>query len=583
MGRKNIIFRIIFAAASITLGFLLLAARVYHVQLNRHEELFEKARGKYVSEKKQAGERGQIYDINGNLLVGNMPCSDIIADPKLTGDENVCREMAADFSRILGIKAAEVYKRLNTKTRGDTAIRYAPVMRGVDLFKVKKLEQLIHEKKYRGIIFENKIRRYYPKNELCANILGFTNMDEDRMIPVIGIEKAFDKQFTPTRSSFVYERDRRGIPLAYGKRHRKEVRNGLDLYLTIHEPIQTVLEEELDTLVREFNPESAYAVMIEPFTGNVYAMAQRPTFNPNDRSTMKARAWRDRLISDAYEPGSVMKPIIIAGGLDCRAITPGDVFFCENGYWPEKKLRDAHPEGSIPVWKIIQVSSNIGAAKIAMHMGESRVYQTLKRFGLGRKTGISIQPEATGILRKFENWDSLSVTRFPIGQGISVSLLQLARAYCAIANGGKLVRIRLIDGFRNRDTGEYVKEKTEPAQRVILRKSTHRNIVKMLELVPTEEGTAGRAAIPGYTVAGKTGTAQKWVGNEYSNTKYTATFIGFVPADKPAFVLLIMADEPEGSHYGGVVAAPTFRRIAKKTLKILNVLPDNPDSAEILK
>jgi len=385
-----------------------------------------------------------------------------------------------------------------------------------------------------------------------------------------------------TQAKTRYERDRRGIPLTYGRMQIDQARNGKNIYLTIHEQIQNIVEEELDELYQEFKPRAAYAIMVDPFSGNILAMAQRPTFNPNDRRKMDPNAWRNRMIADIFEPGSTMKPFAVAGALDYRLVTPLTRFDCEKGYWmfAGKPLRDAHYYGNLTVTEIIQKSSNIGTAKIAIEMGKPRLYQTLRRFGFGEKTGIPIQPESVGIFRQPRKWDSLSISRFPIGQGIAVSPLQLVRAYCALANGGHLIKLRLIDRVSDPDTGEISREPGETAPRAYLRRETHQQVLNMLKLVTQEGGTATRAAVKGYDVAGKTGTSQKVIDGQYSQTKYFATFIGFVPADNPSFVLLVTADEPQGSYYGGVVAAPTFRRISQKALSFLNVPPKYPVSEE---
>jgi cell division protein FtsI/penicillin-binding protein 2 len=291
---------------------------------------------------------------------------------------------------------------------------------------------------------------------------------------------------------------------------------------------------------------------------------------------------RDKVVSDAFEPGSIMKAVAIAGALDFGVVGPRDRFDCENGRWlfAGKILRDAHPYGILSVTEIIQKSSNIGTAKIALDMGEKRLHNVFKRFEFGKKTGMPIQPEATGIFRPLEKWDKLSISRFPIGQGIMVSPLQMVRAYCAIANGGRLVRIRLIDREMNPETGEVFRIPLELAPQVFIRPDTCRNIVEMLKLVTKKGGTAERAAVKGYEVAGKTGTSQKVIDGVYSENRFHASFIGFVPADDPAFVMLVMADEPQGNHYGGVVAAPAFKIISEKVLKIMNIPPQYPDEYE---
>lgn len=585
MGRSGFVVRITLTAILFSVFLLLLVIRLYHVQINRHTELYSKARTVYTSITTQKGERGRIFDRNGNLLVGNAPCADICADPKLTGDAEKCREMAEFFSYKLDVPSFQIFKRLSTKKNGDKEIRYVLIKKNASLETVKDIEEEIKKLKYNGVFFDNKMMRVYPKNELLANILGFISVDEDKVKPIIGLEKVCDSDCRPTQVKSSYERDRKGRPFSYGKQRMLQERDGNDIYLTISEPIQTIVEEELEVLFNEYQPKAAYAIMANPYTGDILAMVQRPTFNPNDRTLINPEMWRDRIITDVFEPGSTMKGISVSGALDYGVVKPSTRFDCENGRWfyAGKILRDAHGSGILPVSDIIRVSSNIGAAKIAVMLGKKRLYQTLKRFGFGQKTGIPIQPESKGQFRSLKNWDNLSVTRFPIGQGISCTPLQLLRAYCAIANGGSLVKMRLIDREKNPETGEIVYKEVSKGTNVFLRKETRNEIVSMLKLVTQKHGTAEKAAVKGYDVAGKTGTSQKWVDGSYSMSHFNATFVGFVPADNPAFALIVMADEPQKCHYGGIVSAPVFSRIAEKTLRYLNIPPqyEIPDEEQI--
>lgn len=584
--QDNLIIRtkIIFGVLAVTLASL--AIHIYGVQIRRHPELYAKAKKKYTTTKSFKGQRGQIYDYNGNLLVGNIPCVDIFADPQLVGDAEKCRVIAKFFSERLYISEKKLYKRLMRKqcvvrdngALKDVKVRYAVITNKVDLQTAKRIKNECIENEFKGIYFKDSSKRFYPKNQLLANILGFTNIDRDKVIAVIGIEKFFNNTIEATKAKTRYERARDGTPLSYGKKEIQEVHDGLNVYLTIQEPIQAILEEELDKLVAKWKPKATYAVMADPYTGNIMAIAQRPTYNPNDRKTMNSAAWRNRITEDIFEPGSTMKPIAIAGALDYGIVSPGTMIDCENGAWyyGGKRLRDCHPYDKLSVEDIIKVSSNIGTAKIALMMGPARLYQTLRRFGFGKKTGIPLKPETCGIFRHPKRWDTLSITRFPIGQGIAVSPLQLVRAYCALANGGKLVKLRLVDRLENPNGNIVVKMPTEKSKKVFFRSRTGRQIIEMTKKVTQQGGTATKAAVEGYEVAGKTGTSQKVINGRYSHSKYFSSFIGFVPAENPAFVLLIVADEAKGAHYGGTVTGPAFKNISFKTLRYMNVKPTIP-------
>ena len=338
------------------------------------------------------------------------------------------------------------------------------------------------------------------------------------------------------------------------------------LVLTIRNPIQQIAEEELDALMDQYKPKRAYAIMADPYTGDIMALAVKQGRDPIDGL--------DGVIlpsSLVFEPGSMMKPFPISAAIDLGLITPDTKFDCEKGVWEfaGKTLRDSHPEETITVSDIIRVSSNIGTAKIALKLGDEKLYRAFRSFGFAQKTGLPLCPESAGILREVKDWDPLSIARFPIGQGVSCTPFQLLRAYCALANGGKLVKLRIVDGSKDPLTGKIVRAPVAPGEK-ILKDDTCVKMASMLKLATAEGGIGVNAAIPGYEVAGKPGTSQKWEDGQYSYTRFYASFAGFVPADKPKFVLLIIADEPEEEHFGGVVAAPVFKNIAERTLKLLD-------------
>ncbi len=338
-----------------------------------------------------------------------------------------------------------------------------------------------------------------------------------------------------------------------------------ELNLTIRNPIQQIAEEELDALMDQYNPRRAYAIMADPATGDILALAVKQGRDPIDG--MDGVVLPSSLV---FEPTSMMKPFPIAAAIDLGLITPDTKFDCEKGEWnfAGKTLRDSHPEETITVSDIIRVSSNIGTAKIALKLGDEKLYKAFRSFGFAQKTGLPLCPESAGILREVKDWDPLSIARFPIGQGISCTPFQLLRAYCALANGGKLVKLRIVDGGKDPQTGKIVRIPAEAGEK-ILKDDTCVKMASMLKLVTSEGASGMNAAIPGYEVAGKTGTSQKWEDGQYSYTRFYASFIGFVPADKPKFGLIVIADEPEEEHFGSVVAAPAFRNIAERTLKLL--------------
>ncbi len=547
----------------ISYGFL--TSHVYKIQVQRHESLYHKAKSKYTASRTWSGKRGHIFDRHGNPLVGNLECKDIRADlTRMPKNEHKRHRIIQTLSRILDVDMTVLERRFASKASE------VVVKNRVDIELAAKVEEL----RIPGIRFIDKQRRFYPKSKLLANVLGFTDLNNHG---VYGVEKRWDTELSPKPVKQIYERDRKGRAIRHHSPTLTAAVDGDDIYLTIDEPIQHFVEVELQAMVDKFAPQKAYAIMADPATGSVLAMAQYPTFDPNDRGDITPDQWRNHIASDVYDPGSTMKCISIAGALDYGVVTPGTVVDCENGQWIywKRPLRDAgHAFGDLKVFEIVQKSSNIGTAKIALALGKPRLYQIFRRFGFGETTGLGLSNESRGILRKPKDWDGLSITRFPIGQGISVTPLQMVQAYCAIANKGRMMQLYLTD--RTIDSVSGAIKLTKPSvKRFVVREKAANQITSAMTLVTKEGGTATKAAVSGYDVAGKTGTSQKLVNGSYTgHGKYIASFIGFVPADNPAFVLLVIADEPsKKSHYGGTVAGPTFRRIADRTLRYLNVPP----------
>ncbi len=559
-------FRIAFVLIAFAAAFGALGRHFYRLQIVRHEELHDKARSLYTTSVVRRGRRGSIFDRNGNLLVGNRAYKDIFAEPRRMPAEQQPYVIYC-LAQQLDVAAATLRRRFNS------GLVEVVVAKQVDI----KDAAAIRELKLPGLRFVDSENRSYPKRKLLANVLGFTYADGRG---AYGLEAVLDSVLAPRQGRVVFEQDRKGQKIHRGSPEAYQPLDGGSVYLTIEEPIQHIVEQELRAMVDKFVPRHAYAVMANPKTGAIMALAQLPSYNPNNRTKMDPARWRNRLASDVYDPGSTMKCIAIAGALDYGVVSLDSIFDCEYGSWfyAGRPLRDSgHSYGQLEVREIIQKSSNIGAAKIAIAMGERRLYQTLRRFGFGERTGVGLPDESPGLLRKLPDWDGLSITRFPIGQGISVTALQLVQSYAAIANGGYMMQFQLLDRVVEGSSGKVVNYPPMGKHRVI-RKSTANAMISAMVLVTMEGGTATKAAVSGYFVAGKTGTSQKLVDGSYTgHGQYVASFIGFVPATDPAFVLLVVADAPSaGKYYGGTVAAPTFSRISEKVLRYLAVPPDMP-------
>ncbi|MBO7147708.1 MAG: penicillin-binding protein 2 [Lentisphaeria bacterium] len=575
-----------------------LAYHLYGVQIERHAELHSKAKAKYTKSTSDEGVRGEIFDYDGNVLVGNHPVGNIVGDPSLLKNDTKCREAAAFIAEELDLPYPIVYRKLARKTfrqkqkDGTYKLaerRYVVLKKNIPFEEYEKILKKISEKKLKGLTGHITLRRTYPKNRMLANILGYTEISNDRLVPRSGLEKTFDEDIASKTGTIVYERSRDGTPLAFGEISRENAEDGYNLYLTIREPIQAILEEEIDKMMAKTGAKRGYAVMADPYTGDIIGVAQRPTFNPNDRSTMKQQLIGNPIIEMVFEPGSIMKPIPVAGALDQGIVRPDTRFDCEMGTWfyAGKRLKDSHKLDTITVSEIIQHSSNIGTAKIALEIGEPRLKNILSSFGFGQRTGVPLRPESRGIFYRYVS--KISITRIPIGQGIAVTPLQIVRAYCALANGGYPVKLRFVDRIVHPETGKIQKIPVDKGTKIFKRPETKSEIIAMMKRVTQPGGTATEAAIPGYYVAGKTGTAEKSLNGKAYSKIYTASFAGFVPADNPRFVLLVTCDEPSrgdgpGFYYGGKAAAPYFKSIAERTLKYMHVPPDmTPEEYEAMK
>lgn len=575
MSRRSFLIKIISIITIIIFLFLFLGIHLYFLQIKEHEKYYNKAKKKYTAVKKIKGIRGEIYDSLGNLLVGNAPSVDLRADPNLVGDESECKRVARFLSIKTGVPYLKLYERLSKKEIAGKEIHEVVIKNEISLDLANCLKEEIKNKNIKGIFFFDSVKRHYPKDQMFSNVLGFVNSDDVDIVPVSGLESAYNSVLSPGKPNLsVYERARDGIPLTYGNNRIGDEKRGANLYLTIQEPIQAIVENELDAIVEKWKPKIAYAVMVDPKTGSILAMGQRPTFNPNDRSSLNGNDWQNKIVTEGFEPGSIMKPLVVAKALDIGVVNPNTVFNCEKGAWfyAGKSLKDTHSYGFLTVTGIIQKSSNIGTAKIAVAMGKDSLYNLFVKYGFGQESGLPFQPEATGIFRKYNRWDSLSITRFPIGQGILTTPLQMISAYTSLANDGERMKLRIIDKIEDPET-EYVYNFPIKSGGRIFGTKAAKEIVEMMKMVTERGGTATKAGVPGYYIAGKTGTGQKWVDGEYSHSKFVGSFVGFVPADDPAFLLLVSVDEPKGAYYGATVAAPHFSNIAEKTLRYLDVPP----------
>ncbi len=420
-------------------------------------------------------------------------------------------------------------------------------------------------------------RRYYPQQALAGPILGFCNIDGQGLE---GLEFQYNQELYGRPKKCLRMLDARGRIVSTEEKAWDPEVMGHNLVLTIDRTIQYIAEKELARGVEKWNAAGGYVMVMRPQTGEILAMAQLPTVDPNQPARTPEPYRKNRNLTEALEPGSAFKVFIVASALDAGVAKPLDRYHCENGVWhlgAKEVIRDVHPYGGLTVQQIIQKSSNIGSAKIAGKLGPARMDQYLRAFGFGSRTGIQFPGETPGLMKNHVRARSpLDRATTAFGQGVSVSVLQLTAALAALGNDGVLMQPLLVKEIVSAK-GEKIQEFQPHPVRRVLSSQAARQILTMMEMVTQQGGTATGAAPPGFTAAGKTGTAQKLVNRAYSHSKFNSVFMGLVPADKPVLAITVIIDESKGAIYGGVVAAPIFREIAAQALRVMGYYPPTPN------
>ena len=589
------------------LAGIALGGRFFYIQIIQGERYFSAARSIYTRKTRVSGQRGEIFDRFGNLLVANSPRLNVECTPYNLKDDSERLRLAAILARHFPHRTAGWYYQRLSKYRqvkdaktGETIKKrnnYLLVKRNATLEEVREFRKSItpagkkdkRQNLLRIFNYKPSAVRTYPKGTMLANLLGYVDIEDDMMKPRDGLEKVLNRDMTPDKVENVFEQTPAGRPVLYGRNRILNPADGKDIYLTIMEPVQAILEEELDAVMEKWHPDGIFAAVADPRTGELLAIAQRPSFDPGDRSTFTNAAVRMRCAADLYEPGSLAKPFSVLYALERKLVRPETPIDCEKGRWAAVKLTDSHPYGKLTVAEVIQKSSNIGTAKIAMLLGRQGVYHALSRFGFGTKSGLPFAGEQPGKLRSPERWNGLDITRIPIGYTFNTTVLQLLRAYCGLANNGRMPRLKLIHGIRDPETNvmtpapaaEFDATGADPVELY--------KLIDMMIMVTRPGGTAVKAGIPGFQVAGKTGTSRKnieavrdpvtkkiLVKSHYASNQYYASFAGFVPAHDARLVMVITLDNPRGASYGGTVAAPAFSRTMERCLRYFNVQPTEP-------
>ncbi len=559
-GRRS---RLMILTACIIAGLSGLAARCVHLQVFRASALLELARSQHEKEITLDPQRGPILDRNGHELALSLDVDSLFADPSEVGDAGAA---ARRLAPVLGLKAADLRDRL------DSDRHFVWLKRKIDPELRRRIESLdIH-----GLGFVRESRRFYPKQGLAAHLIGSCGLDNQGLA---GLEFAYNDRFTGTPGRLVFQRDGRGGRVL--DRSRLEPVPGDGLVLTVDEAIQHITERELDAAMQDTQADGAAIVVLRPATGEVLALASRPGFDPNDYARAEESARHNRAVSDSYEPGSTFKVITAAAALDAGKVRPDEVIWCENGKYVVAKHtyhEDRLPYGNLTFTEVLARSSNVGTIKVALRMRSSDFDDAIRRFGFGTQTALELPGESKGLLRDLEDWSGLSHASIAMGQEIGVTPIQLAAALGAVANDGVYNPPYLVEAILSADRQRIATERPtgDAGSRRAVSAQAARTLRQMLRSV-TADGTGKAARVPGYTTGGKTGTAQKIEpgGRGYARGRHVAWFAGFVPAEKPELVIVVMVDEPKGPlFHGGDVAAPVFSRVAQPVLEYLGVPPD---------
>ncbi|HEY3151882.1 MAG TPA: penicillin-binding transpeptidase domain-containing protein [Candidatus Binatia bacterium] len=540
--------------------FLVIAGRAFQLQVLQGERLMRLGERQHLKEWIVLPKRGALLDRAGEPLALSMESQSVYARPHRVQDPE---QLSQGLARILNLRGADVKQKLTSDKP------FVWIKRQVSSPEAEKIQALNPT----GIGMFYEPNRYYPQNQLAGQLIGFVGRDSEGLE---GLELKYNDYIRGEAGSSVTERDALGRRVLVQGIEGLRIPPGSDVHLTLNTSIQHIAEKELEATILKYRAKSGVAIVMEPFTGEVLALANYPAFDPNNYSKQSADQRRNRAVTDSFEPGSTFKTILAAAALEEGVVGKEDLFYCEMGKYPYagKVIHDTHPHGWLSFAKILQVSSNIGFTKVAQKLKKDRYYRYIEKFGFGQVTGIDVPGEVPGLLRKPESWSAIDLATHAFGQGISATPLQMVMAYAAIANGGFLMRPYVTRRVVS-PQGEIVLEIQPHVVRRVISEKTARSLASILKDVTNEGGTGVMANVDGFEVAGKTGTAQKAdpVHGGYAAKKRVASFVGFVPANDPRLVALVLIDEPEVNVYGGVVAAPAFRNIAQAALRHLAVAP----------
>jgi cell division protein FtsI (penicillin-binding protein 3) len=537
-------------------GFAVLAGRAFYLQGMQTAFLQAKGEARYGRVIEMPASRGTVKDRNGQLLAISTPVESIWASPE---DFEIEEPQVLALAKVLAIDAAEIRQKIARKDR-----QFVYLKRQISPDQAAKVMAL----RIPGIFQQREYRRFYPAGEMMAHVVGFTGINDAGQE---GIELAAQARLAGKPGSRKVIKDRKGRVVEDVEAMRPP-RDGEEVELAIDQRLQFLAHRELKAAVEQHRAKGGSLVILDARTGEVLALVNQPDYNPNNRANVTGRQTRNRSVTDLYEPGSTFKPFTIAAALDSGLVKPGTTFQTAPGNMKIGKwtISDSHANGLLTVAQIIQKSSNVGTAKIQLSMPAERIGTFYRELGFGLVPQTGFPGEAKGIVRPWDKWRPIEQATMSYGMGISVSLLQVARAYTIFTNEGQLLPVSLL------------KRDAQPIGKPLVSPGTAHEVTLMMEAAASVGGTAPRAQVPGYRVAGKTGTAHKPENGGYAENKYVSSFVGFGPVTNPRFIVAVMLDEPQGTkYYGGDVGAPVFSSVMGNALRIMSVPPDAPQTLNV--
>ena len=594
--------------ALIGLAYAGLAGWLVYLQVVCHDELSKMALDNTQHKFWQAARRGDILDVNGNILATSVAVKRICVNPSFIGNQQAV--VAHALAPLLQMSEADLVQKLTPHivrtAKGEIVTNNLSYVRltknyvpeetwqrinstmtnltfGVDEKMLSRTNRAFFRNLRQWAVFaESDQIRNYPNDLLASQVIGFSAIEENRadgraasqIVGRDGIEFSMNKPLSGVAGWRMTETDRQQHELVALRDEDVHPRDGLNVVLTIDEAVQHIVETALADAMPKHSPKSITGIVIRPSTGEILAMVSLPNYNPNNPNSISPEA-RNRVVNDIVEPGSTFKIVVVSGALNNGIVKLSDEIFCENGHFAfaGRVLHDHEAYGNLTTKGIITKSSNIGAAKIGIKLGEQSLYDYAWDYGFGQRTGIPLPGEQGGILNPVKRWSKVSIAQIPMGHGVAVTRLQMAMAMAAIANDGWLMRPMIVSQLQERDGG-VVERYTPQRVRQVISEETSRQMIEALKTVATKDGTAAEAAMKNYVVAGKTGTAQKVENGTYASGKFISSFIGFFPADKPELLISVVMDEPKEGYYGGKVCGPVFREIAERCASYLNIPPD---------